>query len=198
MNDVFQLIGSNLSISWDPERLTKDFSTVVDEKNEVLCLPNGQPHWQYFNSGISFSRNFNLAFPKQCQEIIHILATLQNSFRINNHNPPMIDAFLKHNLNASKVLLVKVACGENVDLHYDRTRPFSINIGLKNSDTCLTHVYSGEKVAVKLINENNVKHTLRMRDGDAYIIATSQPHSVESLISSNESKDRYIISYCLI
>lgn len=198
MNDVFELIGSNLIISWDPEELTKDFSVIVDEKDRVISLPNGKPHWQYFNSGIHFSRNFNIAFPKQCQEIIDILTVLQNNLRTSTPSSLITDVFLKHKLDINKVLVIKVACGKNVDLHYDRTRPFSINIGLKNSDTCLTHVYSGEKVGNGLINENNVKHTLKMRDGDAYLITTSQPHSVESLVSCNESKDRYIISYCLI
>lgn len=197
MVDVFQLIGTDISMSWDPRELTKDFRVIVDDSNKVISLPNGEAHWQYFNSGISFSRNINLAFPKVCQEVIDTLHVMQDKFRSIDNKSAMVNLFVNHRLDLNKVLLIKVDSGQSVDLHYDRTRSYSINIGLKNSNTCLTHIYSGPKAEHKLINENNVKHTIRMNDGDAYILATSQPHCVESLSLPNENKDRYLISYCL-
>jgi len=206
-NGVFELLSKEIKLSWDPEELTKDFKAISDKNDNVVSLPNGEPHWQYFDNGIYFSRNFNLAFPAQCKEIINTLAVLQfsnrrrllyrNNARSLIDNSYMMQLFAKHTLSIDKVLLVKVASGQNVELHFDSTRDYAINIGLKNSSTCLTHVYSGDKIEHSLINEKNVRHTFQMNDGDAYLIATCQPHAVESLISNNDNKDRYLISYCL-
>jgi hypothetical protein len=197
MDEVFQLISKGMTVSWDPEELTKDFKVIVDDQNEIISLPNGEAHWQYFNSGIYFSRNFDKAFKTQCQEVIDSLLALQDQYRKKDNNSYLVNLFLNSKIHVERLLLIKVASGQNVDLHYDKTRSFSINIGLKNSNTCLTHVYSGELVENTFINEKNVKHTYQMNDGDAYIIATCQPHSVESLTYRNESKDRYILSYSL-
>jgi len=197
MDKVFELISQGFTIPWNPEEITKDFKVVVDDKNDIISLPNGQAHWQYFNSGIYFSRNFNEGFPAQCLEVVNSLIEIQDQYRKKDNNSYLVDVFLKHKIRADRLLLIKVDSGQSVDLHYDRTRSFSINIGLKNSNTCLTHVYSGQRVEDTFINEKNVKHTYQMNDGDAYIIATCQPHSVESLTYRNESKDRYILSYCL-
>lgn len=197
MDKVFELISQAFRVSWNPEEITKDFKVMVDEQNDIISLPNGQAHWQYFNSGIYFSRNFSEGFPAQCQEVVNSLIEIQDQYRKQDNNSYLVDIFLKHKIHAERLLLIKVDSGQSVDLHYDRTRSFSINIGLKNSNTCLTHVYSGQRVEDTFINEKNVKHTYQMNDGDAYIIATCQPHSVESLTYRNESKDRYILSYCL-
>lgn len=197
MNDVFQLIEKGMSFSWDPEEITKDFRVCVDDNNNIVQLESGEAHWQYFNSGIYFSRNFHNAFKNQCQEVADKLTELQNKLRQADSQSILVKLFLNHTIKLTNILVVKVSAGTNVDLHYDKTRSYSLNIGLKNSNTCLTHVYSGERVDYTLINEKNIKHTYQMNDGDAYIIATCQPHYVESLIYHNESKDRYIISYCI-
>jgi hypothetical protein len=197
MDKVFQLIGSNMAVSWDPEELAKDFKVIIDDNNNIVSLPSGEAHWQYFNSGIYFSRNFDIEFPKQCHEVISSLIEIQDQYRKKDNNSDLVNLFLKHKIRIDRLVLIKVVSGQHVDLHYDRNRSFSINIGLKNSSTCLTHVYSGERVEDTFIDEKNVKHTYQMNDGDAYIIATCQPHSVESLTYRNESKDRYILSYSL-
>jgi hypothetical protein len=158
-NGVFELLSKEIKLSWDPEELTKDFKAISDKNDNVVSLPNGEPHWQYFDSGIYFSRNFNLAFPAQCKEIINTLTILQNNARSLTDNSYMMQLFAKHKLSIDKVLLVKVASGQNVKLHFDSTRAHAINIGLKNSSTCLTHIYSGDKIEHSLINEKNVKHT---------------------------------------
>lgn len=193
-NDVIELLTTGIKLSWDPEELTKNFKVVSDNNNNVVNLPNGEPHWQYFDSGIYFSRNLNLAFPSYCKEVIDILSPLQNNTSSSSF---MMQLFAKHKLSIDKVLLIKVASGQSVNLHFDTTRSYAINIGLKNSNTCLTHIYSGQRIEHHLINEKNVKNTVQMNDGDAYLIATCQPHAVESLVSSNEKADRYLISYCL-
>ena len=197
MHDVFQLITSGMKFSWDPEDLTKNFTVISANPGNVVTLPGREAHWQYFDSGIYFSRNFNIEFQHYCREVANKLTQIQNTLRRLDNNSKLVDIFLKHNITENKVLLIKVLAGTNVDLHFDRTRSHSINIGLKNSNTCLTHVYSGALVTNTFIDEKNIKHTYQMNDGDAYIIATCQPHCVESLINRNENKDRYIISYCL-
>jgi hypothetical protein len=197
MNDVFQLINSDIKFSWDPEEITKNFKVIIDNQSNIVSLPGREAHWQYFDSGIYFSRNFNIEFSNYCQEVVDVLIKIQDNLRRIDNNSAMVNLFLNHIVRVNNVLLVKVSSGKNVDLHYDRTRSYSINIGLKNSNTCLTHVYSGARVANTFINEENIKHTYQMNDGDAYIIATCQPHSVESLTHQTESKDRYIVSYCL-
>lgn len=197
MDDVFQLINSGIKFSWAPEEITKDFKVIVDNQSNIVSLPGREAHWQYFDSGIYFSRNFNIEFPNHCQEVVDTLIKMQDNLRRIDNNSALVNLFLNHIVRVNNVLLVKVPAGKNVDLHYDRTRSYSINIGLKNSNTCLTHVYSGARVDNTFINEENIKHTYQMNDGDAYIIATCQPHSVESLTHHTESKDRYIISYCL-
>jgi hypothetical protein len=199
MNNVFQLINRGIKFSWNPEEITKDFKVVVDDQSKIASLPGRKAHWQYFDSGIYFSRNFNIEFPNHCQEVVDSLIEMQDKlFRRIDNNSTMVNLFLNHVVRINNVLLVKVVAGKSVDLHYDRTRSCSINIGLKNSNTCLTHVYSGARVADTLIDEKNIKHTYQMYDGDAYIIGTCQPHSVESLTHHTETNDRYIISYCLI
>jgi hypothetical protein len=197
MDNVFELLTKGIKLSWDPEELTKDFKAVSDKNNNVISLPGGEPHWQYFDNGIYFSRNLSLAFPAHCKEVINTLTELQNVVKESLNNSYMMQLFANSELRIDRVLLIKVASGKGVKLHFDSTRDYAINIGLKNSNTCLTHIYSGDKIEHLLINEKNIKHTLQMNDGDAYLIATCQPHAVESLISSNDNTDRYLISYCL-
>lgn len=184
-------------MSWDPEALTRNFKVVNDKSDKVIRLPNGEPHWQYFDSGIYFSRNLNHAFPAQCKEILKTLTGLQNNIKASSTNSHMMQLFANQTLSMDKIVLIKVKSGQGVILHFDSTRDYAINIGLKNSNTCLTDVYSGSMAEHGLINEKNVKHTFQMNDGDAYIIATCQPHAVRSLTSPNDNLDRYLISYCL-
>jgi hypothetical protein len=197
MTDVFELLGQGIKMSWDPEELTKNFKVINDKSNKVVRLPNGEPHWQYFDSGIYFSRNLNHGFPLQCKEIIKTLTVLQNIAKSAAEKSYMMQLFTNQTLSIDKIVLIKVKSGQSVSLHFDSTRDYAINIGLKNSNTCLTDVYSGTMVDNGLINEKNVKHTFQMNDGDAYMIATCQPHAVRSLTSATDNIDRYLISYCL-
>lgn len=197
MTDLFELLSQGIKMSWDPEDLTKNFRVVSDKNDKVIRLLNGEPHWQYFDSGIYFSRNLNHGFPSLCKEILKTLTVLQNNVKASASNSYMLQVFANHKLSMDKIVLIKVKSGQSVNLHFDSTRDYAINIGLKNSNTCLTDIYSGDKVDPGLINEKNIKHTFQMNDGDAYIIATRQPHAVRSLTSTNDNKDRYLISYCL-
>jgi hypothetical protein len=197
MTDLFELLGQGIKMSWDPEELTRDFKVVDGKDRKVFSLPNREPHWQYFDSGIYFARNLNHAFPALCKEIVKTLTVLQNNVRASASRSHMLQIFADHKLTIDNLVLIKVKSGQSVSLHFDSSRDYAINIGLKNSNTCLTDIYSGDKVKPRLINEKNVKHTFQMNDGDAYLIATHQPHAVRSLTSVADNIDRYLISYCL-
>ena len=131
MHDVFQLITSGMKFSWDPEEITKAFKVIIDEQGNVISLSSQEAHWQYFDSGIYFSRNFNIKFSHYCREVANELTQIQNTLRQLDNNSKLVDIFLNHNIIADNVLLIKVLAGTNVDLHFDRTRSHSINIGLK-------------------------------------------------------------------
>jgi hypothetical protein len=197
MPNIFQLLETGVEFTWDPEELTKNFKVVEDKHDKVISLPGQEPHWQCFKSGIYFSRNFNLAFPCYCKEVTDRLANLQNNVITSSIDSSMMKLFTNHKLRIGRVVLIKVTSGQDVKLHFDATRSYAINIGLKNSNTCLTHIYSGERVKDTLINEKNVKYTFQMNNGDVYLLATGQPHYVESLTNINENKDRYLVSYFL-
>jgi len=194
MNNIFQLLENEIKFKWDPEELTKNFKVVSNVNGNVISLPGGA-YWQYYTSGIYFTRNFYKSFPEICEEIAHLLIQLQNKYCTLTDSSYLVNLFVNHKINIDNITLIKVVSGKSVDLHFDRTRSFAVNIGLKNSNTCLTHIYSGKKVVGTLINEENVKHTLRMNDGDVYILEVNQPHAVESLSNINDHKDRYLISY---
>ena len=107
----------------------------------------------------------------------------------------MVKEFLNHEFNINRVVLIKVNCGHGIELHFDLVRNFSINLGLKNSNTCMTHVYSGPLVNKTLINENSKKYTFTMNDGDVYILNTKQAHEVEPIHSITTEENRYLLSY---
>lgn len=194
MHNIFQLLETGTTFTWDPEELTKNFKVVSDNNGDVILM-QGEAYWQYYTSGIYFARNLHNSFPEICKEISITLMQLQNKCCNLNNVSHLVQMFISDKIEISNIVLIKVPSGKGVDLHFDRTRTFAVNIGLKNSNTCLTHIYSGKKVAGTIINEENIKHTLQMNDGDAYVLKVSQPHSVESLSNINDHKDRYLISY---
>lgn len=198
MNDNFQLLETGIEFTWDPKELTKNFKSITSSNNTVISPPTGEACWQYYETGISFSRNFAKKFPEVCKEIVEVLSQLQKKCLKLENKSYLINLFLEHKLTPDKVVLIKIVSGTSVSLHFDTTRSHAVNIGLKNSNTCLTHIYSGERVKNTLIDEKNIKYTFQMNDGDVYLLATCQPHYVESLTSINKNEDRYLISYCLV
>ncbi len=197
MNELFQLLDNSFQVSWDPETLTKDFPVFTAESYTIIQKSDGSAHWQYFKAHqIFFSRNFHLIYVKECQDIMSYLSGLQTRCRSEADRSKLLETFIHHDLHPTNITLVKVDPGSNVNLHYDRSRKSSINIGLKNSHAGITNVWDGEKVPEgDLIGPDNKKYSYQMRDGEAYILNTDQPHSV-SCVPGNTST-RYIVSYSL-
>jgi hypothetical protein len=68
MNDssqLYQKIFSEFNVSWNIDELEHKFEIVEHEYHRrPYSDPNNRTHWQHFNSGISFLRNFYLNFNK--------------------------------------------------------------------------------------------------------------------------------------
>jgi hypothetical protein len=128
------------------------------------------------------------------------LLLIREDLKIINHKSSMVQQFLDHKLSLARLTIIRVDSDHAVGIHYDSTRNFAINIGLKNSNTCITNIYTGPVVLetphTLKITDNNVKHTYRMSDGDVYLVNTKQPHEVVPL-HSESGKSRYIASYSL-
>ena len=54
----FLKISNNFVISWDPEVMTESFTEIIGKENSPFSNSAGTPHWQTYNIGISFARNF--------------------------------------------------------------------------------------------------------------------------------------------
>lgn len=198
--EVFEKIGDNFTISWDPVELTKDWEIAEAEKYMIIKDPNGKPHWQRIGK-ILFGRNFDVAYPNEAREVLDGLKQLQARMR---ENPPpssaLVDAFLSHEFKMHKVNITKIESGVGENLHFDKSRAAVVNIGVINSETCLTHAWTmdGPMLQRVLINDNSVKYTYQHKDGEVYLLNTGVPHSVETLVKPEDGKDRYVLGYLLI
>ena len=131
--EVFEKIGDNFVVSWDPAELTKDWDIAEADKYMIIKDPTGKPHWQRIGK-ILFGRNFDVAYPNEAREILDGLKRLQIELR---KNPPpssfLVDAFLEHDFKLHKVNITKIESGVSENLHFDKSRAAVINIGVVNS-----------------------------------------------------------------
>lgn len=200
MNELFQLVDSTFAVEWDIEFLTKDFPIIKTGKDPVI-ISNVSAYWQYYNdTKVYFARNFHILYRQQTIDILKKLLILKENLKTLKHKSSMVQQFIDHQLSLDRLTIIRVDSTEAVSLHYDSTRNFAINIGLKNSSTCITNIYTGPIIldtptSLKL-TDDNVKHTYRMSDGDVYLVNTKQPHEVVPLVTDS-GKSRYIASYSL-
>ena len=195
MINLFDKIATDMVMSWDPEVLMSGCD-VIKEEYSIVRKENNELHWQFYpNSQVYFSRNFHHVYPTQLQEVVDKLIKLQYDLKHISDKSWMFDDFVHHELTIKNMGLIKVASGVSVNLHRDLARYYGLNIGLKNSNTCTTHIYDGEIVKDTLVNETNHKYSYIMNDGDVFLVATQHPHSVESNTIPEINLDRYIITY---
>jgi hypothetical protein len=202
MHELFQLINSTFDVSWDIEFLTKDLPIIKTGKDPVI-LSDGTAHWQYYeDTKIYFARNFHIVYKDETIELMKKLWAIKENLKTLNHKSSMVQEFIDHKLSLDRLTIIKVDSNQAVELHFDSTRMFAINIGLKNSNTCITNIYNGpiqfapeSKYKLKM-TDDNVKYTYRMSDGDVYLVNTKRPHEVVPLYPKS-SKSRYIASYSL-
>jgi hypothetical protein len=203
MHDLFQLVHSTFNVSWDIEFLTKDFPIITTGK-DPLILADGTAHWQYYeHSSVYFARNFHILYKDESIELMKNLLAVRENLKTLTHKSFMVKRFIYHKPSLDRLTIIRIDSNKVVAPHHDSTRNFAINIGLKNSNTCVTNIYTGpiqldpesNFQSVK-ITSDNVKHTYRMSDGDVYFVNTSQPHEVIPLYPES-NKSRYIASYSL-
>ena len=148
----FLKISTNFVIPWDPEVMTESFTEIIGKDNSPFSDSAGTPHWQTYNIGISFARNFYKNFKKECSEVANQLIELQNTLRKNTttSKSKLYDIFLKLKIQHSNINLIRIKSGINVLPHYDSTRNYAINIGLKKSLTKVIEVMFKSESAVDI------------------------------------------------
>jgi len=200
MHELFQLVNSTFTVDWDIEELTKDFPILKTGKDPVV-LANGPAYWQYFKeTKIYFARNFHILYKNETIELMKKLLMIKENLKTLKHKSSMVNQFIDHNLSLDRLTFIRVDSSHAVEVHYDSTRNFAINIGLKNSNTCITNIYTGPIVhnspSSLKIADDNVRYTYRMSDGDVYLVNTKQLHEVIPL-RHESGQSRYIASYSL-
>jgi hypothetical protein len=196
MNHLYEKIYENFKINWDINSLTD--SIVLDIRNpdkqwEPYSDKSGMPHWQIFDAGIAFSRNFYRNFQPFCAEVANSLNKMQNELENDNQGSNFIKLFLNHIIDEKRVNLIRVPTGNSVKPHVDLTRDTCINIGLINSNTCNTHIVDSSDIFG--FWENSTRRTYCMQDGDVYMVSVKHAHAVESLVEKDSNLTRYIITY---
>ena len=196
----FCQIGSqSFKVSWDVEELCKCFDgDLVDplatpERGHLAFSdPSGKPHWQPYPTNIYFARNFSKKFPDECNEVVGKIKMLQRRLEKGKHE--LIDRFLEHRVDYRRVNLIKNYASNEVSPHIDKLRVLTLNIGLKNSNSGITHVCNGTNP------DDFIKGPLesfQMQDGDAYLLNVSNFHSVKP-VSPTATSFRYLITYTVI
>lgn len=202
--EYFKHLYSSLTVSWEIETLAEKFTDdiVVDNnKDAPQFKSDGSPHWQYYKPHIRFSRNFYRNFPDESIEVTDKLKLLQNTVRdtyiINNFDTDniLLQRFLIHDFNPMAVTILKINAGVSVVPHIDSSRQSTLNIGLRNSNSCQTII--SDITDVKNLSDFNqrVQGSYIMNDGDVYLLSTMHGHAVKSLSNIN---DRYLITYPLL
>lgn len=195
MSPSFQKIyNEKLNINID-EITSKIEKTVVSQNiaGNILKDESEIPFWQQYKSNICFARNFYQAFPDKCAIVVDKLIAIQENLRNTNNPSKILGAFLDSDIRPKGVNLMKIPCGVVVAPHTDLNRTLCVNIGLKNSNTAITHVSEyGEKDFW-----SNPTDTYQMEDGDVYILNVKKTHAVKSTVSKDSNLDRYILTYTL-
>jgi hypothetical protein len=197
MNIVFKKINTNFKISFDLDTvLSKFVNDVIDPGGTVYSDPTGAPHFQQYMSGVGITRNFYKNFPRECATIAIQLKKIQ---QLVSASPVPVDdllthAFVNHVIKPGNINLIRIKAGENAAPHSDTNRKICINIGLRNSNSCVTHITENESIEDFW---NKLRHSFIMEDGDIYILNIRNSHAVESLVDKDSGITRYIITYNL-
>lgn len=190
----FLKISTNFVIPWDPEVMTESFTEIIGKDNSPFSNSAGIPHWQTYNIGISFARNFYINFKKECSEVANQLIELQNTLRKDTTTPnsKLYDIFLKLKIQHSNINLIRTQSGINVLPHYDSTRNYAINIGLKNSNSCITYITTDSMTDAYW---DKPQYSYITSDGDIYLVAVKNAHAVKTLVKKTDNSNRYLVTY---
>lgn len=198
MNILYEKIYENFCIDVDIDSIINGTGPDLvnpDKQWIPFSDKSGVPHWQMFNAGVAFSRNFHRNFRPFCIKVAEKLSQIQHELRNREYKSDFLKIFLNHKIDERLVNLIKVPAGNNVKPHVDSTRDICINIGLRNSHVCKTHI--ADTFDVSDFWENNTRKTYCMADGDVYMVSVKNVHAVESINTEN-NLIRYIITYNML
>jgi len=192
-------LSSDFNITWDVNNVLNSFidipveDYILDEDGWTTDLSR-RPHWQMLEQLVSISRFFYETFPAECQMIAEQLKNLQTSL-IDQQHDPLVQNFLNHEITPNRVHLLKLRPGDFVRPHRDE-RTFTVNIGLKNSNTADTYISNSIEITEdEFWKQPNYKFT--MQDNDVYLLSVQHLHSVESMAAQDSGIYRYLISYSI-
>ena len=178
------LVSQNLSIA-----------TILKDNPEIWqCYKSGIPFWQKYKSNICFARNFCTAFPLECEIVAQTLENIKKELYNTNKPSDILSLFLNSTIIPNRVNLMKIPSGVTIEPHIDSKRSICINIGLKNSNTAITHVSEYDEKNFW----NNPTDTFQMEDGDIYLLNVKKTHAVKYMLPDITNLDRYIITYTLL
>ena len=192
-------LSSGFKITWDVGHVLNSFVDIPVE--EQILDEHGwttdsdkRPHWQMLEQLVYISRFFYERFPVECQLIAEELKKLQISLS-EQQCDPLVQKFLDHEITPDRVHLLKIRPGDFVRPHRDE-RNFTVNIGLKNSNTADTYISDSIGTTA---NEfwNHPRYGFTMQDSDVYLLSVQHLHSVESMVAQDSGIYRYLISYSI-
>ena len=192
-------LSSEFNITWDVNHVLNSFinipveEQILDERGWTTDSDN-RPHWQMLEQLVSISRFFYERFPVECQLIAEELKKLQISLAEQPHHP-LVQKFLDHEITPDRVHLLKIRPGDFVRPHRDE-RNFTVNIGLKNSNTADTYVSDSMTTTTEEF-WNRPRYGFTMQDKDVYLLSVQHLHAVESMVAQDSGVYRYLISYSI-
>lgn len=202
MIPLFEKISEKLCLDIDIDLIESKFiedqtdpSSIIRGYHSPYSHSSKKPHWQYFPSGISFARNFDINFKYETELIIDNLKEIRRNYiKDTKQLTELSKILLTSPIKNGRVNLLKIKSGTNVQPHHDDTRSVAINIGLKNSNSCITNIGRHDSIT----DFWNLPYTsFTVNDGDVYLLNVKYPHSVTSLVSESDDIDRYLITYTL-
>ena len=147
--------------------------------------------WQYYeDTNIYFARNFCLHYVKLTHLLRDELIELQKQIELKENISELENIFLKEEIKAENFSMSKSS--GDVEVHYDNTRNYSINIGLGNCGNATT-ISSLTPNLKDFDNYPKVDYVLN--NSDIYVFNTKRYHCVKQITPSTEF--RYIITYSI-
>jgi hypothetical protein len=196
---LFKKIADSVPALFDIEELEKTF--IEDQFNpieEPIIHPSGKPHWQYYiKTQLYVARNMSNTFPSEMNKICEQLKCIQNQCKADDflNKNSLVKEFCSSPITAENISFIKIppknknATGHTIQPHCDIGRKLALNIGLKNSNSCTTHIIDSTTATDF---SNHEQYSYNMNDGEAWLLKVSNAHAVTS---HSDTVSRYILTY---
>lgn len=192
---LFQKLAENFVLDLDVKKIELNFiADVVDQPHKPYFDPSGKPHYQTFETGINYARNFYKNFYKECLYLTNRLKFLQQTLIPKKSTNQLTDIFLEHKIKPENFSLIKIKAGISIKPHRDLTRNYCINIGVLNTNTCSTQI-AQHKNTKNFFNEEFTSYI--QQDYEVYILRVEFVHAVQTLVKPETNLDRYLVTYSI-